>query len=224
MTAETRRHADALLGALRAGDAGGAVAAVRAAGAAGLRTELVLDRVVAPAMYEVGALWACGEMSVADEHAATAIAYRLVNVACDPPVERDAGPRVLLATLEDEQHRLGLHMAARVLHHAGYRVTLTAAGLAVPALGAEAARRRPAVVGVSVTRPRDAEILDLADELAEIDPPPVLLVGGSGAPHLLRRHRLVRVVPDVRGAVGATDAALAARDVEVRGRPLPRAR
>jgi methanogenic corrinoid protein MtbC1 len=69
-----RAYAKALL----AGDEVGAELAVRDAIDARLSTAQIDDEIIAPALWLVGRLWARGEISVADEHLATAISLRVL--------------------------------------------------------------------------------------------------------------------------------------------------
>ena len=76
------------------------------------------------AMGRIGELWEHGELTVADEHAATGLSYRALlplqePLQIAPPRSRE---RVVLAAVEGQTHVLGLRMVADVLEGAGFEV------------------------------------------------------------------------------------------------------
>jgi MerR family transcriptional regulator, light-induced transcriptional regulator len=205
-------HAGAFLDALLRGSARDAEAAVRAALDSGLAPAEVHVRAMAPAMRTIGELWARDEITVADEHLATAITYRALNVVSaatgDPPAP--ARRRVMLAALEDERHVLGLQMVADTLTAAGFDVMALGADVPLPALLAAVARYASAALGLSVTmpagRPRLAEALD---RIRAVDPDLTVMVGGAGA-GASDALAPAMYVADAEQAVGAVEALLGA--------------
>jgi methanogenic corrinoid protein MtbC1 len=71
------------LEALRKGDARAAYQVVDALVDAGTSFDELCEEVVRPALYEIGELWASGEITVADEHVASAISDTIL--ACLAP-------------------------------------------------------------------------------------------------------------------------------------------
>ncbi len=90
------------------------------------------DEVLGPVAARVGDLWHAGAMTVAEEHYATAINRdaRLRARGFFEPAQRN-GRRVLLACAPEEQHDLGLQMAADLLELAGYEASML--GMRTPA-------------------------------------------------------------------------------------------
>jgi methanogenic corrinoid protein MtbC1 len=180
---DTDVHAGAFLDALLLGSARDAEAAVRGALDSGLAPPEVHVRVVAPAMRTVGELWARDEITVADEHLATAITYRALNVisaaAGDPP--EATRQRVMLAALEEERHVVGLQMVADTLTAAGFDVMALGADVPLDALLAAIARYAPAVLGLSVTMPSGPRLAAALARIREVDPALAILVGGAAA-------------------------------------------
>lgn len=80
------------------------------------------DRLFAPALRRIGEWWAAGELSVAEEHRATAICERLLTRAFgDPAAGRPRGVAVVAAA-PGEGHGLPAAMAAAALRQARWRV------------------------------------------------------------------------------------------------------
>ncbi|MBC5767816.1 MerR family transcriptional regulator [Ramlibacter albus] len=71
---------------------------------------------LATTTQDVGSAWQCGGVSIFEEHAFTECVENIVREALSMQPAPPAGaPRVLLATLEGEHHRLGLLFAQAVL-------------------------------------------------------------------------------------------------------------
>lgn len=147
------------------------------------------QRVIAPAMHRVGELWEQGALTVADEHLATAITHRVLAALrpqLGPEVE-DAGSeaergRVMLATVEGEQHALGLRMAADVLEDAGFRTIYLGADVPTEALLQAISSLAPDLLGLGVTmRELAPRLQEVAGAVREAHPRLGLLVGGQAA-------------------------------------------
>ncbi|MFD7712376.1 B12-binding domain-containing protein [Streptomyces sp. NPDC059785] len=96
-------------------------AAERTRGAA----ERVLLELIAPAQERVGTAWAANDITVAQEHAATAISERCVAAVVDatvPALADTAAKRVLVACVAGEWHALPARLVGEVLRLRGWRV------------------------------------------------------------------------------------------------------
>lgn len=177
--------ADLYLNALLAADRVAAEAAVEQALKAGVDAATVHTLVIAPAMRTVGAMWERNELTVADEHLATAISHQaLIHLLGDLSVGTPRSlERVLLAAVEGQHHVLGLRMIADVLEGAGYDVMFLGANVPVDALKRFAASHNPAVVGlafgVAVNESCLAESVFAINEAA---PDARIMLGGRAAP------------------------------------------
>lgn len=203
-------RADAFLDALLRGSARDAEDAVRGALDAGLDPSDVHVQVIAPAMRMVGELWARDEITVADEHLATAITYRALNVindAADAP-RTPTRQRVMLAALSDERHVVGLQMVSDSLTAAGFDVMLLGADVPLDALVAAIARYAPAVLGLSVTMPAGHGLPDALERIAAVDPTLPVMIGGAGVRE--GTFGTARYVADAGQAVGAIETLLRA--------------
>jgi methylmalonyl-CoA mutase cobalamin-binding subunit len=95
-----------------------------------LRTRLVrdgLERFVldtaAPLVEAIGTGWALGELEVFEEHLATEQLQRVLREAVSQVARSDERPRVLLTTLPNEPHALGLLLAEAVMRLDGAQCT-----------------------------------------------------------------------------------------------------
>src|SRR5829696_1038640 len=77
------------LDSLRAADLSGAYQVASEALANGMSTPGLYQHVIAPAMHEIGDLWAAGALTVADEHLATNLTNRVL-AALRPPLVAEA--------------------------------------------------------------------------------------------------------------------------------------
>jgi methanogenic corrinoid protein MtbC1 len=150
------------LEALRAADTAGAYRIASQALAEGLSLAALYQRVIAPAMHELGRLWQRGAITVADEHLATALTHRVL--ATLRPNPRDAEPRprprVLLAAVPGEQHALGLQMAADLLEDVGWQPIYLGADVPTEALLQAIEVFSPDLLGLTVTMPDLTPVLE----------------------------------------------------------------
>jgi methanogenic corrinoid protein MtbC1 len=152
------------LAALCAGDASTAEALVAEAVGAGFEPSAIQVRVIAAAMRRIGEMWAHGELTVADEHLASAISQRALlplhePLQIAPPRSRE---RVVLGAVEGQAHVLGLRMVADVLEGAGFHVLYLGADVPTSALSAFVAEHVPAIAGLTSTETQDAPRLAAA--------------------------------------------------------------
>jgi len=155
-----------------------------------MTTPRLYQRVIAPAMHEIGRLWQRGALTVADEHLATALTNRVLAALRRPwgegpvadPGARVKRGRVLLAAVEGERHALGLRMAADVLEDVGYEPLYLGADVPTEALLQAVGSLSPDLVALAATLPTLARRLEaVAGELRRAYPGLVLLVGGQAA-------------------------------------------
>lgn len=75
-----------------------------------------------PIMYHVGKMWGCGEITIAEEHHISSIVERMISVTIpyiNPTQETDH--KVLLMTVNNDPHQLGLKMLNERLRYYGWR-------------------------------------------------------------------------------------------------------
>ncbi|MEW2547309.1 cobalamin-dependent protein [Streptomyces sp. NPDC047002] len=140
-----------LWGAVGEGDEYAAAAVVFGALDAGVPAESVLLDLIAPVQHRVGAEWAANRLSVAAEHAASAISDRVIGALAHHPGAR-ARPRagrVAVACVDGEWHALPARLLAEVLRLRGWRVDFLGAQVPSPHLVAHLHRTAPDVVALS---------------------------------------------------------------------------
>jgi MerR family transcriptional regulator, light-induced transcriptional regulator len=147
-------------------------------GLATLTVDAVVDRIVLPAMREIGERWERGEITVAQEHFATGIVRaRLLALARNWGA--GGGPLALLACPPGERHDLGLLAFGVVLRERGWRVTYLGPDTPIETIARTAADLGPSVVVLAALTPEPlhacaAEITGLARDFR-------VLIGGAAA-------------------------------------------
>lgn len=145
------------------------------------------QRVITPAMHELGRLWEAGAITVADEHLATGITHRVLAALRPPELFEQAFdmgsdmPCALLAAAQGERHALGLRMVADLLEDRGYQVAYLGADVPIEALLQAVHALSPVLVGLTATMPESTQRLEEAVEALRSEYPQLpLLLGGQG--------------------------------------------
>jgi len=169
--------------ALRAGDRRRAFAVVDDARAGGLDVEGLYLDVLQPAMREIGRLWQRCEMTVAQEHLATAITQMVMARTYDEIVAEapKSTHSAIAACPETERHDLGLRMICDLLERAGWDVTYLGAAVPTDSLVQLTRARRPDALVLSASLP--PHVPPLQDTIAAVrdamgDDAPYIVVGG----------------------------------------------
>jgi methanogenic corrinoid protein MtbC1 len=172
---------DAYLAALLARDQRGARAVVAEALADGASPEDLYLQVFQPALQEIGHRWALGDLSVADEHLATAVTHQLLDEVSPRMRTVPWGGRLaVVSSTPDEQHALGVRMVADFLEADGWEVLQLGAATPADDLVALVEREAPDMVALSTTTPRSLPgIADVLQQLRCAHPRPLIVVGGQ---------------------------------------------
>ncbi|MBQ0987037.1 cobalamin-dependent protein [Streptomyces sp. F63] len=174
---------------------------------AGLDPESVLLDVIGAVQRRVGVEWAANRMSVADEHAATAINDRVVAAVAqrgEPSPPESPRGRVTVACVDGEWHALPARLLAEVLKLRGWRVDYLGAQVPAPHLIAHLHRTGPDAVALSgslATRLPTAHATITACQGAGV---PVLVGGAAFGPdgRYARLFHADAWAPDARSAAG----------------------
>ena len=141
--------------------------------------------VIQPALYRIGEQWQANQVSVAQEHLATAIAQSVMTVALlrsAPPAPLNK--RVLLACVEGNNHAVGLRMLADAFQLAGWDVQYLGASVPTTALVKQVATWKPDLVGLSVSFAQQMPVVKAAiTQLAQLAQQlgaarPAVMIGG----------------------------------------------
>ncbi|MFI6588101.1 B12-binding domain-containing protein [Embleya sp. NPDC050493] len=178
---------------------------VAAAADAGADRESLLLDVVAGVQHRIGVEWAADRISVAEEHAATAITDRVIAALAHhrpaPPLPQSRG-RITVACVDGEWHSLPARLLAEVLTRRGWRVDFLGAHTPTPHLIAHVHQTNPAAVLLSASLPTHLPTAHQAVTAVQSLGMPVM-VGGAAFGVDGRYARLLRAdawAPDARSA------------------------
>ncbi len=158
---------------------------------------------VAPLTRLIGEAWEDGSIEVFEEHLFTELTKRLLRqaIATLPASRR---PRVLLTSVPDEQHVLGLLMVEALLALEG--AECIPLGTQMPLLEISRAAEAHAVdvvaLSFSVAFPQ-RQISGLVQHLRQALPPGIALWIGGGGIRRLAAHSGVALLPELSDAVSA---------------------
>lgn len=186
-------------------DEPGAMRLVAAAADAGADGETLLLDVVAGVQHRIGVEWAADRISVAEEHAATAITDRVIAALAHhhpaPPLAQTRG-RITVACVDGEWHSLPARLLAEILTRRGWRVDFLGAHTPTPHLIAHVHQTNPAAVLLSASLPTHLPTAHQAVTAVQSLGIPVM-VGGAAFGEDGRYARLLRAdawAPDARRA------------------------
>jgi excisionase family DNA binding protein len=180
-----------LEGRLVAGDEAGAFAVCEEALAGwAVPADLHLALLV-PALRSIGDRWEAGDLTVADEHRASAVATRVLS-RFGPTFVHPGRRRgtVVIAAPAGEQHALPVMVVGDLLREAGFAVADLGADTPAPSL-VEAARSADRLVAVAIgaTLPGAEETVRAAVAALHHGVPGVpVIVGGAGLPEEVARR------------------------------------
>lgn len=138
------------------------------------------EHVIAPALRRIGADWAAGHLSVAQEHRASAICERLLAVHAQQPAGRPRGTAVV-ATPPGERHGLPALMAAACLREDRWHVHHLATDLPVAEVSRLAHDTAAGLIIFSCTMPEAVVLGEQAAREAAAGGGPRVLAGRPGA-------------------------------------------
>jgi methanogenic corrinoid protein MtbC1 len=171
------------LRALVSADLAAARAVLDEALADGMSVAGIYLDVLQPTLYEIGRLWSHAEISVAQEHLATAATQSAMARLAERlgGRERRVRPGVaLVACVSDELHAVGGRMVADFLEADGWRVVYLGALTPGRDLAALAAEHGAQVVALSAAlADRVPNVAEMCASLRAIQPPPFVIVGGQ---------------------------------------------
>ena len=143
-----------------------------------LGLERALTDVLLPYLRELGNRWACGEVTVAEEHFASRLLHgRLLALARG--WDSGNGPRALLACPPGEAHDLPLISFGVALRRRGWRITYLGASTPIGALVEMARELEVRIVVLAATTP--VRFADVIEELRAVTDALPLAIAGEGA-------------------------------------------
>ena len=140
--------------------------------------EAVASRVLLPVLHQIGARWESSQISVAEEHFATAL-LRGRMLALGRTWGAGRGPLAVLACPPGELHDLGLIAFGLVLRERGWRIALLGSDTPIGSIADAVAKLDPdTVVLAAVTKEPFEAVADEIRSLARRTP---VVIGGEGA-------------------------------------------
>ncbi len=167
---------------LVAGDESGAWTLIESSLASHMKPDDLLLDVIGPSLSSIGTRWERGELSIADEHQASAVAIRLVSRLGARFVRRGVKRgTVVLAAPSGERHAAPIAMAANLLRWRGFDVVELGADTPGEAI-AEALVGAPDVIAVAMACTVDGTGRSVRRTIAEVrrvSPDVPVLLGGA---------------------------------------------
>ena len=170
--------------------------------------------VVQPAMSEVGRLWQENELTVAEEHLATAITQAAMGRAFERVYRwhDSRTPSLVAACVDEERHQMGLRMLCDLLELDGWDTAYLGASVPIEALVSMVEKRKPDAIALSATiaphLPRLRTAID-AIRASNVERQPLIVAGGravGGDDELARRLGADLTAKDAVSAVEALRA------------------
>jgi excisionase family DNA binding protein len=167
---------------LMAGDERGSWGVIESAMAAGHSVEEIYTQILSSAMVSIGARWENGDVDIAVEHRATAIAMRLIG-RLGPRCVRRGRSRgtIVVGAPTGETHSLPGAILADLLRSLGWDVVDLGSDTPATSFGRSAADLADVVaVGVSVTHGDHLDqVVSIVDAVHELAPGVLVIVGGA---------------------------------------------
>lgn len=134
-----------------------------------------------PVLYEIGRLWAEGEVSVTVEHFASAIIRAQLEALFRSAATGESGPLMLVGCVPGELHELGALMVALFLRRAGVRVAYLGQNVEIESLISTIEDRRPAGIVLSAAiSPAVEALTEIGQRIAALpEPQPIYCFGGQ---------------------------------------------
>ncbi|SFJ42102.1 Methanogenic corrinoid protein MtbC1 [Halobacillus dabanensis] len=144
------------------------------------------EDILTPAMYYIGELWERNEISVADEHLATAICdfvlSKLEAEISNVSRKHQKNFKAMLFGVEEEQHYIGLKMVADTFKEHGWRVRYLGPNLPMEHSLRQIEKYRPDVIGISAALSyRLPTMKILLERFSHLEWKPLIMVGGRMA-------------------------------------------
>ena len=169
--------------------------------------------IIQPALYGIGEKWQANQVTVAQEHMATAIAQMVMAMGIlRLPAAVQTQKTILLACVEGNHQVLGLSMVCDSFYLAGWEVQYLGANVPTRSLVQQVTESKPDIVGLSVSFPQQLRIVkdviaQLSEKLGHSRPP--VIVGGLA---INRFNNLAHILgadsscADALGAVASADS------------------
>ncbi|WP_064094244.1 cobalamin B12-binding domain-containing protein [Rossellomorea aquimaris] len=142
------------------------------------------EKVVKPSMYRIGELWEKNQITVADEHLATATLKYLLASLYTPHVINETSPKALLFCIEGEEHSLGLEMAHEVFKTNDWNTRFLGSNVPIKDIVTFIQSWEPHTVAISIGMTTELPRLkECIQEIEKNHPKMNILIGGRLISH-----------------------------------------
>jgi DNA-binding transcriptional MerR regulator/methylmalonyl-CoA mutase cobalamin-binding subunit len=116
-----------------------------------------MDEIVSPFLVRIGEAWACGDVSIAQEHVASSVVRDVLGWVLQSAIPSAEAPTLIATTIAGEGHEFGAMMAATVAAVAGWRVLYLGANTPAPDLARAARSSNAKVIVLGIVGEEGAE-------------------------------------------------------------------
>jgi len=143
------------------------------------------EKLLKPALYEVGSLWERNLIGVATEHLSTALVEALLNDLYDQTLpEVYKGRKVVASCVEGESHQVGIKMVADVFEMHGWQSYFLGADVPSNELLAFVAELEPDLIALSLSVYFHVPKLEtMLHRIREVFPDLPIVIGGQAFRH-----------------------------------------
>ncbi|KAA0566872.1 hypothetical protein F0342_02145 [Bacillus sp. CH30_1T] len=137
------------------------------------------EKIIKPSMYRIGDLWEKNQITVADEHLATATLKYLLATVFTHQEALENHPKALLFCIEGEHHSLGLELANEVFKEKQWNTRYLGANVPVKDALTFIEAWEPHVIGISIGMTTElTRLKECIEEIREYSQEIEILVGG----------------------------------------------
>jgi methanogenic corrinoid protein MtbC1 len=144
--------------------------------------------IIQPSLYEVGRLWETGQISIPQEHLATAITQSvLAAIYAQVKFPSSLDQHAVIACLQSNYHEIGPRMLADFLQMAGYNTRFLGTNTSIDCLIEMIQTLKPGVIGLPATIQSQVDTVKSAIERVHADFTsyrPTIMVGGLAFNHV----------------------------------------
>jgi len=139
------------------------------------------ERIITPAMVQIGEGWHKGHVSATAEHFASSYLRRKLDSVINAAPRHEGGPLVVLGCAPNDWHELGLLLVYLFLRRRGHDVLYLGQNMPVTQFVEEMQKLRPALVMISASTLESVEgVIQLGQAVESMSPPkPSFGFGGA---------------------------------------------
>ncbi|WP_436374898.1 cobalamin B12-binding domain-containing protein [Cytobacillus sp. BC1816] len=139
----------------------------------------VFHNLITPAMQHIGHLWQTNQITVADEHLATATCDFVLSKLTYQREKRQSSQKAMFLCLDGEQHYIGLKMVNSLFEEHGWETKYFGPSLPLEYALKTAKDWKPSVIGLSVSIVYHLpKLKEYAEAFAKLPHKPAVLLGG----------------------------------------------